>query len=57
MTEGLDWIARSGARAKGKRPAYFDDPGDDQLLSILLALVGEVSVLRVTLLATVPMTA
>ena len=46
MTEGLDWIARSGARAKGKRPAYFDDPGADQFLSMLLALVGEVSVLR-----------
>lgn len=45
MTQGLDWIARSGARAKGKRPAYLD-PHEDRMLSILMALVGEVSVLR-----------
>ncbi len=46
MTEELDWIARAGAKAKGKRPAYFDDPAIDRTLSILMALVGEVSVLR-----------
>lgn len=46
MTEGLDWIARSGAKAKGKRPAYFDDPAVDRTLSIVMALAGEVSVLR-----------
>lgn len=45
MTEGLDWVARSGARAKGKRPAYLE-PQDDRMLSILMALVGEVSVVR-----------
>ena len=42
----LDWIARAGAKAKGKRPAYFDDPALDRMLSILLAVAGEVSVLR-----------
>jgi hypothetical protein len=42
----LDWIARSGARAKGRRPDYFDDPASERMLSMLLALVGEVSVLR-----------
>ena len=46
MTEDLDWIARAGAKAKGKRPAYFEDPAIDRTLSIVMALVGEVSVLR-----------
>ena len=45
MTEDLDWIARAGLKAKGKRPQYLD-PEDDRILSILMALVGEVSVLR-----------
>jgi hypothetical protein len=44
--EELDWIARAGAKAKGKRPQYFDDPAVDRILSILLAVAGEVSVLR-----------
>lgn len=42
----LDWIARAGAKAKGKRPYYFDDPAQDRMLSILLAVAGEVAVLR-----------
>jgi hypothetical protein len=42
----VDWIARAGARAKGQRPQYFEDPAQDRLLSILMALVSEVSVLR-----------
>lgn len=46
MSEEVDWIARSVRRAKGKRPDYFDDPAIDRLLSITMALVGEVSVLR-----------
>ncbi len=46
MTESPDWITRAGAKAKGKRPAYFDDPALDRILSMLTALVGEVSVLR-----------
>ncbi len=33
-------------KAKGKRPVYFDDPQLDKLLGIVLALAGEVSVLR-----------
>lgn len=45
-SDPLDWIARAGTRAKGKRPDYFDDPAIDRLLSIVMALVGEVSVLR-----------
>lgn len=31
MTQGLDWIARSGARARGRRPAFFDEPAVDRL--------------------------
>ena len=46
MTDDIDWIARSGAKAKGKRPAYFEDPAIDRTLSIVMALVGEVSVMR-----------
>jgi hypothetical protein len=42
----LDWMLRANAKAKGKRPRYFDDPAIDRTLSIVLALVGEVSVLR-----------
>ncbi len=44
--EPLDWIARSGKRARGRRPEYFEDPAIDRLLSMVLALVAEVSVLR-----------
>lgn len=33
-------------KAKGKRPIYFDDPQTDKLLTIILALAGEVSVLH-----------
>lgn len=46
MTSDIDWIARAGAKAKGKRPQYFDDPALDRMLSILMAVVGEVSVLK-----------
>lgn len=44
--EPLDWIARAGKRAKGRRPDYFDDPAIDRLLSMVLSLVGEVSAVR-----------
>jgi hypothetical protein len=42
----IDWIARAGAKAKGKRPAYFEDPAIDRTLSIVMAIAGEVAVLR-----------
>lgn len=32
--------------AKGQRPTFFDDPQIDRLLAIIMALAGEVSVLR-----------
>lgn len=46
MTEALDWMVRANAKAKGKRPRYFDDPAIDRTLSIVMALAGELSVLR-----------
>ena len=46
MTEAVDPIARAGAKAKGRRPEYLDSPFEERMLSMLLALVGEVSVLR-----------
>ncbi|AJP74552.1 hypothetical protein [Sphingomonas hengshuiensis] len=46
MTDDIDWIARAGARAKGKRPDFLGDPTSERMLSILLAVAGEVSVLR-----------
>ena len=46
MNEDIDWIALAGKRAKGKRPEYFDDLATDRLMSIVMALVAEVSVTR-----------
>jgi len=45
-TDPIDWISLSGRKAKGKRPVYFDAPENEQTLSILMALVAEVSVVR-----------
>jgi hypothetical protein len=44
--DAVDWIALAGKKAKGKRPAYFEDPAIDRLLSIVMALAGEVAVNR-----------
>jgi hypothetical protein len=33
-------------KAKGRRPFFFDDPNTDKLLAMVLALAGEVSLLR-----------
>jgi len=45
-TDDWDWISLAGKRAKGKRPEYFDAPENERMLSILMALVAEVSVVR-----------
>lgn len=42
----LDWMTRANARAKGKRPDFLADPDKEKMLSMLMALVGEVSVMR-----------
>lgn len=46
MSDSIDWIARAGARAKGKRPDFLGDPSAERMLSVLLAVAGEVSVLK-----------
>jgi len=46
MTETIDWITRSGARAKGGRPVFFEDPAVDRLTSLALALAAELSATR-----------
>lgn len=46
MSNALDWIARSGTKPKGKRPDFLGNRNDERLLSMLMALVGEVSVIR-----------
>lgn len=38
--------ARLQKHAKGSRPYFFEDPAIDKLVAMLLALVGEVSVMR-----------
>ena len=42
----IDPLLLAGAKAKGKRPAYFDAPENDRMLSMLLALASDVAVLR-----------
>ncbi|MEY2882941.1 MAG: hypothetical protein RL490_665 [Pseudomonadota bacterium] len=42
----VDWIARAGAKPKGARPKYLEDPASDRILSIVMALAGEVSVVK-----------
>lgn len=46
MTDTLDWIARSGAMAKGHRPDYLGDSHQERMLSMVMALIAEVSVVR-----------
>lgn len=45
-TADFDPVLLAGAKAKGKRPAFFDDPATDRLLSILMAVAGELAVTR-----------
>ena len=42
----LDSIALSGAKAKGKRPWFLADPDIERVLSITMAVAGELAVLR-----------
>jgi hypothetical protein len=42
----IDPILLAGAKPRGKRPAYFEDPAIDRLLSILMAVAGELAVTR-----------
>lgn len=42
----LDNISLANAKAKGKRPWYLDDPAVEKVLSITMAVAGELSVCR-----------
>ncbi len=42
----LDVLRLAGAKARGKRPYFFDDPDVERVLSITMAVAGELAVLR-----------
>ncbi|HEY8570413.1 hypothetical protein [Microbulbifer sp.] len=42
----LDPIDMAGNKARGKRPVFFKDADTDRLLSMLMALAGELAVAR-----------
>lgn len=42
----LDALRLAGAKARGKRPWFFDDPDVERVLSITMAVAGELAVLR-----------
>jgi hypothetical protein len=42
----LDPLAEANRRAKGKRPAFFEDPAVERVLAITMAIAGELSVAR-----------
>jgi len=46
MTQKLDPLALAGAKAKGKRPYFFEDADVERLTNIVMALAQEVSVMR-----------
>lgn len=42
----IDWIGLAGAKPKGKRPYFFDDPAVERVLAIVMALTQELAVTR-----------
>lgn len=46
MTDAIDWVSRSGAKPKGRRPDFLGNTNEERMLSMLMALVAEVSVVR-----------
>lgn len=42
----LDPLALAGAKAKGKRPFFLENPDTERLMTIVMALAQEVSVMR-----------
>ena len=46
MSEDIDWIARAGAKPKGRRPDFLGNANEEKMLSMLMALIAEVSVVR-----------
>ena len=45
-SQAIDPLLLSSAKAKGKRPFFFEDEDTERLMNIVLALVQEVAVLR-----------
>ncbi len=45
MTQ-LDVNALANAKAKGKRPYFFDDPAVERVLAITMAVAGELAVMH-----------
>lgn len=43
---GIDPFSLSSAKAKGKRPYFFEDPEVERLMNIVMTLAQEVSVMR-----------
>ncbi|MEM1380656.1 MAG: hypothetical protein AAGH41_08530 [Pseudomonadota bacterium] len=46
MSTPLDPFSLAGAKAKGKRPWFFDNPDTERVMNITLALMQEVAVIR-----------
>ena len=44
--EPEDVVRLAGAKARGKRPYFFRDPDVERVLSIVMAVAGELAVLR-----------
>ncbi|MBN9789424.1 hypothetical protein DMP17_12555 [Pseudonocardia sp. TMWB2A] len=44
--DNIDWIARAGTRAKGKRPDTLKDYNAERTLSVLMAVAAEVAVVK-----------
>ncbi len=44
--QDLDVRSLAGAKAKGRRPYFFQDPDVERVLSITMAVAGELAVLR-----------
>lgn len=46
MNDAIDPFRLAGAKAKGKRPWFFDNPDTERVMNITLALMQEVAVIR-----------
>jgi|TARA_Y100000310_G_scaffold253669_1_gene260584 uncharacterized membrane protein YccC len=42
----IDYLKAVGAKAKGKRPYFFNDPTVEKVLSITMSVAGELAVMR-----------
>lgn len=42
----IDAVALANRRAKGKRPSFLDDPAVERVMSVAMAVAGELAVVR-----------